>query len=102
MTCETEGAHLAMIKSKETQDYLKTKYGSPRMWMGLSDLHQEGKFKFVDGSKLSTNFWAPGEPNDYLNNEDCAMTNSKSPGAWNDGLCSKKFQFLCQKPLNCI
>ena len=104
-TCEAEGAQLATIKSKKTQEYLETKYQSHNVWIGLTDLHREGEFEFVDGSKLdkSMSFWWTGEPNDVDHNENCVHTNAgmenyrQNPGQWNDLSCSHRLRFLCQK-----
>lgn len=37
--------------------------------------------------------WAPGEPNDYANNEDCVM--QYSTGRWNDANCGNRYRFAC-------
>ena len=98
--CGMEGANLAMIKSKETREYVETKYVSPDMWIGLSDLRQEGEFEFLDGSQpdaSTTTSWWPGQPSGGTR-YNCVETNfNGKPGRWNDDSCSAKYKFLCQK-----
>jgi len=48
-----------------------------------------------DGRLASAVFsWAPGEPNNYGNNEDCAM--QYSSGRWNDANCANRYRFACR------
>ena len=46
-----------MDKTAEIHNYLKTHHGTLQMWIGISDEDVEGKFKFVDGSPVTTFFW---------------------------------------------
>ncbi|GLD73670.1 CD209 antigen-like protein C isoform X1 [Lates japonicus] len=57
-----------------------------RTWIGLTDRETEGTWRWVDGTFLSTSYWATGEPNSYENkNEDCVeIRNPESENRWND------------------
>ncbi|OBS81298.1 hypothetical protein A6R68_20517, partial [Neotoma lepida] len=94
--CKEVGAQLVVIKSDEEQSFLQqtsTKKGY--MWMGLSDLKQEGKWLWVDGSPLKwSQYWSPGEPNN-IGDEDCA---DFSDNGWNDNLCFTEKFWICKKP----
>ena len=46
----------------------------------------------VDGSAVTTTFWALGEPNN-LNSENCAGFDFA--GEWNDSSCSKLHPYIC-------
>uniref|UniRef100_A0A8C0BPL9 C-type lectin domain-containing protein n=1 Tax=Buteo japonicus TaxID=224669 RepID=A0A8C0BPL9_9AVES len=56
-------------------------------WLGLTDMHTEGHWQWVDGRILSLSFWNSGEPNNVGHQgEDCATIYSS--GHWNDATCS--------------
>jgi len=82
--------------------------GDPGMyasWIGLSDLHHEGKFTYVDGelATSSNTRWEYGEPNN-VGEEDCAMLNlgHHTHNTVNDSPCHSELYALCEKPLfNC-
>ena len=63
-------------------------------WIGLNDLDVEGTFQWVDGSSLTHQPWAPGEPNNQ-GEEDCAMGSLYRQ--WNDYPCHLPHPFICQK-----
>ncbi len=67
-------------------------------WIGLDDIAAEGTFRWVDGREVSPDApWAPSEPNDYNNNEDCAHIRAADP-IWNDLPCTVARGFICEAP----
>lgn len=53
------------------------------------------KISPADGRLASAVFsWAPGEPNNYNNNEDCTVQYSN--GRWNDANCANRYRFACR------
>ncbi|XP_028713175.1 CD209 antigen-like protein C [Peromyscus leucopus] len=94
--CEEVGAQLVVIKSHEEQSFLqRTSKKIGYVWMGLSDIKQEGKWVWLDNSPLKwSQYWARGEPNNVYD-EDCAEF---SDNGWNDNICSLEKFWICKKP----
>jgi hypothetical protein len=86
LLAEKHGAHLACINSQAERDFLLTVFGSQigtsGAWIGLSDEQVEGTFIWDDGSPVTYTSWAPGEPNNFGNDEDGVVMYSS--GLWND------------------
>ncbi|KAE8619761.1 hypothetical protein XENTR_v10009962 [Xenopus tropicalis] len=98
--CLKKESDLAVITSENEQDFLYETTQDDRYWIGLSDTDQEGAWVWVDGTDYSTSykFWKEGEPNDHLNNEDCA--HMWTHGEWNDVPCSYSYCYaICEKKI---
>ncbi|KAK2919153.1 hypothetical protein Q8A73_003524 [Channa argus] len=82
--CEQRGAHLMIINSRIEQSF--TRLQKDNMWIGLTDTEREGTWKWVDGTPLTTRFWASNEPNSYgKKEEDCAEVRYHgNENNWND------------------
>ncbi|XP_068448737.1 C-type lectin domain family 4 member M-like [Clinocottus analis] len=93
--CLQRGADLIIINSKEEQEFA---IQFQRLtWIGLTDRETEGKWKWVDGTALSTSYWNAGEPNGR-HNENCAVTWLFSKeNSWNDTPCNVKNFWICEK-----
>uniref|UniRef100_A0A673CMY1 C-type lectin domain-containing protein n=1 Tax=Sphaeramia orbicularis TaxID=375764 RepID=A0A673CMY1_9TELE len=94
--CKTRGAHLVIITSKKNRYFiegLKVAY-----WIGLTDVEQEGTWKWVDGSAFI--HFAPAPPDNgngdpIYGEEDCALM--FSTGGWNDRDCNQNFPWICEQ-----
>uniref|UniRef100_A0A8I5ZTZ4 CD209d molecule n=1 Tax=Rattus norvegicus TaxID=10116 RepID=A0A8I5ZTZ4_RAT len=95
--CKELGAQLVIVETDEEQTFLQqtSKTRGPT-WMGLSDMHNEATWHWVDGSPLSPSFaqyWNRGEPNN-VGDEDCAEF---SGDGWNDLRCDTRIFWICKK-----
>uniref|UniRef100_A0A8C5N1P8 C-type lectin domain-containing protein n=1 Tax=Leptobrachium leishanense TaxID=445787 RepID=A0A8C5N1P8_9ANUR len=97
--CKEKGGDLAIIKSEKEQKFLASHIKNFFYWIGLTDIKEEGKWLWVDGTALDTSvtFWKNGEPNNQ-GNEDCGIL--YPDGQWNDMICSDSTIYaICEKAL---
>ncbi|XP_070782160.1 CD209 antigen-like [Enoplosus armatus] len=95
--CLQRGADLIIIDSEEEQEF--TKRFQRLVWIGLTDRETEGTWKWVDGTPLTTRYWAPSEPNGApRRDEDCAEIKAFNlKNSWNDELCYVQKFWICEK-----
>ncbi|XP_047377236.1 E-selectin-like isoform X2 [Sciurus carolinensis] len=99
--CQQRYTHLVAIQNKEEIEYLNAtlSYSPSYYWIGIRKVN--GVWVWVGTQKPLTEEaenWAPGEPNNKQNNEDCVEIYIKRPegsGMWNDERCSKRKLALC-------
>ncbi|XP_059361636.1 CD209 antigen-like protein A [Carassius carassius] len=93
--CREREADLIIINNREEQDFVKNiSGGSELFWIGLTDIEVEDRWKWVDGSTLTSGFWVSGEPNNYQGKEDCANIHSSG---WFDTHCNNSVKWICEK-----
>uniref|UniRef100_A0A8C2CXF6 C-type lectin domain-containing protein n=1 Tax=Cyprinus carpio TaxID=7962 RepID=A0A8C2CXF6_CYPCA len=91
--CRERGADLIIINNRgeEVSERLCVS-----VWIGLTDSDEEGRWKWVDGSTLTSGFWTSGEPNSYMGlEEDCVVASY----GWNDCPCNGAFRWICEKTI---
>ncbi|KAK2871196.1 hypothetical protein Q8A67_023723 [Cirrhinus molitorella] len=74
--CTDRRADLIIINNRDEHNFFKKMSCGAHVWIGLTDRHVEGRWKWVDGSNIGFRSWAVTEPNNIGGNEDCALTHS--------------------------
>ncbi|XP_051763528.1 killer cell lectin-like receptor subfamily F member 1 isoform X2 [Ctenopharyngodon idella] len=104
--CTERGADLITINNREEQDFVNNMSGAAVVWIGLTDSDVEGRWKWVDGSALTSGFWASGEPGGGTR-ENCVLTVAvpklpEWPGlvGWLDESCNQAYQWICEKNIS--
>ena len=70
---EQQGGYLVIIDSQEENDFIHETYRIPLnivgdiLWIGLSDVAEEGTFRWVNGEIAIFTNWAESEPNNDNN-----------------------------------
>lgn len=103
--CQIYGGDLLVIDTKDkenaTVNYLLIHNQEPSkgFWFGLRDSHEEGTWKWLDGSFLLEGYWRDGQPDDAHHSEDCAAVYPRENffKAWNDLRCNAMQKWICEK-----
>ncbi|XP_067002435.2 hemolymph lipopolysaccharide-binding protein [Anabrus simplex] len=113
MICSNEGGHLAVIRSKAQEDYLKKMFARhPKIektnwneiaWLGFHDRHTEGEFITVLGEPfhlVGYANWDSGKPDNlvwggYTTDSDCGAM--RRTGKIIDLPCSANYSFFCEQ-----
>ncbi len=115
--CNNESMHLAWVESlTENQlvsEHLDALGDDTEVLIGASDQQKEGDWVWYGGGPLfwkgnqngyAVNgafvAWAPGVPDSFGGNEDCAVLNPTTQ-RWSDRPCSTTFSYVCESaPVN--
>ncbi|GAA6229182.1 CD209 antigen-like protein A [Lates japonicus] len=113
--CRTQGGDLLIINSEQEQSFIfdtsqALERSSTRLWIGMTDAEEEGDWRWVDGSKVTSDvqYWLnrPGmgtEPDDWKVEdpvgEDCGHidTSENTLVSWMDGSCKIPYRWICEK-----
>ncbi|XP_013396998.1 C-type mannose receptor 2 [Lingula anatina] len=96
--CEQKGANLLSYQSMAEKYWVLSKMKSSAFWCGLNDLQTDGKWIWSDDTPYDAKIvnWAPGEPNNWGGNEDCAIVIGNAQ--MNDLSCEWKLPYICKGP----
>ncbi|XP_074164413.1 E-selectin isoform X2 [Sminthopsis crassicaudata] len=99
--CQERYTDLVAIQNKNEIEYLNRtlRFSPSYYWIGIRKIN--GVWTWVGTQKPLTKEamnWAPNEPNNKQNNEDCVeiyIKRKKDSGMWNDERCTKEKLALC-------
>ncbi|KFE64385.1 C-type lectin domain-containing protein [Hyalangium minutum] len=103
--CLIQGYDLVTIDDSAEEAFLQTQEAARNMrnvWIGYTDQGFEGLWAWANGVSTYTH-WYPGQPDDYLQQEDCAVDRYTNPSQniqseeWNDFRCDETFSFICER-----
>ncbi|XP_038842304.1 CD209 antigen-like protein A [Salvelinus namaycush] len=98
--CLGRGTHLVIINSDEEQKFLTAL--RTISWIGLTERETKGTWKWVDGTPLTTWYWAEKQPDNSGPNgeEDCAEMNCAYCDpvyTFNDVGCTDERNWICER-----
>ena len=103
---DVEEGHLARVRDLQVsktieKDLRKIRYyfGFSKMWIGASDLYNEGQFEWTSGGPVEFQHWVQGEPSGRRRGmeEDCVVVTADPHWAhWKDEYCLHHLPFICQ------
>ncbi|XP_026011318.1 lactose-binding lectin l-2-like [Astatotilapia calliptera] len=104
--CVSQRANLVSIYSREEEEFVKSliknfDHAERWTWIGLSDIHKEGRWMWSDGCAVSFVYWDTSEPNNSGTKEHCVHTNVREVKKWNDHQCSLNLASVCATQITC-
>ncbi|GFO10319.1 metalloendopeptidase [Plakobranchus ocellatus] len=94
--CEEKGGVVAFPMSEEDNAFLKS-FTTYHIWIGITDVAEEGKFVTALGEPATFTKWKAPEPNNLGKGEHCSEIRKDS--SWYDISCAHKRRFACQAPM---
>jgi len=107
--CEAHGMRLVRIDDDAENTWVHKVafgYGVDRSWLGGSDSHAAGDWRWADGTQFWSGLasgmrvgclysnWDSGEPNDMGDAEHCVVMFDKM--TWNDDDCATLHRYVCE------
>ncbi|XP_042079589.1 lactose-binding lectin l-2-like [Haplochromis burtoni] len=104
--CVSQGANLVSIHSREEENFVRTliknfDHTEGITWIGLSDLHKEGRWMWSDGCAVRFVHWYPQQPDNWKGIEHCGHMNYSNVKKWNDFPCSVISPSVCATRITC-
>jgi len=94
----TKGGNLAAIESQAEQDKADSMVGGQDTWIGGNDIASSQVWVWSSSATLGYTNWFTNRPKDN-DGQDCVKM--KTDGRWDNIVCTKEIQFLCQKSSPC-
>ena len=103
--CRMHKAGLVSIETEEEQAYVsaiikQANNTKGSIWTGGNDLETEGAWIWAaTGEPFQHNQWITDQPNNQDNKQHCLELSSNGRYLWNDDLCSRQNNFICEYKL---
>ncbi|KAL3879776.1 hypothetical protein ACJMK2_032062 [Sinanodonta woodiana] len=98
--CQQDGGDLISLNDKNFEFFrglARSKSGScNNFWVGATDAAAEGVWNWLNGDKFNTTLWAPQQPDNWGNVENCVTFAKMFDFKLNDENCSLKHHFVCR------
>uniref|UniRef100_K1R657 Lectoxin-Lio2 n=1 Tax=Magallana gigas TaxID=29159 RepID=K1R657_MAGGI len=98
--CITEDAKLVEIESNAEDLFVRglAMKLTKSVWLGGTDVGTEERWVWdSDRSPFTYSAWYKGQPNNYLDNQDCLCLSRPFNTTWFDENCESKFQYICER-----
>ncbi|XP_046578502.1 perlucin-like [Haliotis rubra] len=96
--CHHIGSHLVIVTTRCEQYFLNRQAKANVYWLGATDIHKEGVWKWGDSHVMVYSNWCPGQPDNGHGTEHCLqMLKTDWQYQWNDDQCYNRFPFICEK-----
>lgn len=60
--CEEMGGRLAVVNDRATLEFLRGLKKGKRLWLGATDEHEEGDWRWIDGTPVTIDAWSARQP----------------------------------------
>ena len=100
--CERLGGRLVIVQDQATHAFLGGLTKGKLFWIGATDEHQEGDWRWVDGSEVTFDGWHDKQPGNLGGKEHYLLIGAL--GKWNDvglegpGGARRMQGFICEWP----
>uniref|UniRef100_A0A3Q3LI79 Ladderlectin-like n=1 Tax=Mastacembelus armatus TaxID=205130 RepID=A0A3Q3LI79_9TELE len=102
VNCRSLGGNLASVHDAEEyaviQKVISDAKGTGLIWIGGHDITQ-GKWKWTDGTPFTYTNWAPGQPDNWKDDENCLQISTEGRWFWNDLDCQTPLPSVCVRKL---
>ncbi|XP_031620457.1 hepatic lectin-like isoform X2 [Contarinia nasturtii] len=106
--CRSLGMNLVSISSKEENEQVIQKikdegYAGSVFWTSGTKLGDNVTWEWAgNGKRVTFTNWAPGEPNNHGDDENCILSSESvwgpnSTQKWNDDTCDYECPFICEQ-----
>ncbi|XP_063422181.1 macrophage mannose receptor 1-like [Mytilus trossulus] len=96
--CNSFSSDLASIHTNDENRFVYSiaKKNREEYWIGLNELENPGKLKWINNDAVDFINWDQNEPNDQYGAERCTAMKAIN-GNWMDDNCNMKMGFICKK-----
>jgi hypothetical protein len=95
-SCWDAGQKLVTVGSPE-EDELIAGLSRANLWIGASDLQQDGQFVWTDDKPIRFSNWGASQPDDYPG-PDCVEKRQEPGEPWYDQPCANLRYYVCERP----